>query len=267
MPKIEIPLQFILVGFLILGLSVFLGLYFFQKVEEPFVASQTNPQDLDIQLQACPSGTNSFSQNGDIICCDGDIVNAKCNGRTVCSVSSDTGSVQSCVSLLRKTLREKATRFCPRTLPNYFENKTTKVSGCTDGRRNTDGTAPETTTQPKCTIYTSFTENQNKLDSCENIRQRDTFRCPGGQTPTLISTNPNYPVLVQCTFNSINTPQPLICYSDKSYLDHLNVAKPDWRGSLTKEAKLAFCSNAQRYYLDRSLNDTDLASQEGPYIA
>ena len=129
-----------------------------------------------------------------------------------------------------------------------------------------DGTAPETTTQKKCTIYTTFTDNKNKLDSCDNIRQRDLFKCPGGQAAVLTSTNSNLPVLVQCTFSSSVTPQPLICYSDASYLEHLKVGSPDWRGTLTKDAKLAFCSNAQRYYLDRSLNDTDLNRLEGPYV-
>jgi hypothetical protein len=264
--KIEIPLQFFLVCFLILGVSVFLGALYLQKAEPFTDAASVSSSDYDIQLQACPSGSSSFNDKGDIFCCDGTIVNGLCNGRTVCSVSAEKPNMPSCVNLLRKELREKAGRFCPPSLPNYFEDSVKKTSGCTDGKRKVDGTTPLRADQKTCTIYSSYADNQNKMDSCDNIKRRDTYKCPSGKVATLVAPRSGKPVLVQCTFTSNTTPQPITCFSDDSYIDHLNAMVGDWRGTLTKESKLAFCSNAQRYYLDRSLTDQDLLYIEGPYV-
>lgn len=261
--NLQIPVPFFLVCGLILGLSVFLRSYFYSKTES-FVS--VPERDIDIQLQACPSGTTSFSEMEEINCCDGDIVDNRCNGRKVCSVSTEKPQLPSCVNLLRNQLRDKAIRFCPPTLPNYFENQKTNKKGCTDDRRTQDGTAPFVSTQKTCTIYSTFDENQNKLDSCSNIKQRDLFKCPNGEKATLISPKANLPALVQCSFTSSVTPQPLTCFSDESYLAHLNAGSGSWRGTLSNEAKLAFCSNAKRYYIDRSLSEADLLFIDGPFI-
>ena len=123
--KIELPLQFFLVCFLILGLSVFAGALYLQKVEPFQNAPNITPADNDIQIQACPSGTSSYSDKGDIYCCNGDIVNEKCNGNTICSVSLEKPGMPSCTNLLRQQLREKSVRFCPPSLKNYFEIRNT----------------------------------------------------------------------------------------------------------------------------------------------
>ncbi len=263
--KIVIPLQFFLVCILILGVSVFLGALYFQKAET-FQDISLTTDDTDIQLQACPSGTSSFNSKGDILCCDGSIVNEMCNGRTVCSVSDDKPSMPSCVNLTRKEMQKKANRFCPPTLPKYFEDPSKNQSGCTKGRRTTDGKAPLTTTQPKCTIYPSYEDNQIKLDSCNNMRQRDLFKCPGDKAPTLTSPRADKPALVQCTFTSNIDPQPLTCYSDQSFIAHLTaLLGNDWKQSLTRENKLSFCSTAKKYYIDRSISEEELDMIQGPY--
>jgi hypothetical protein len=244
--------------------SVFLGALYFQKAES-FKDIKLGTDDYDIQLQACPSGTSSYNSKGDILCCDGSIVNEMCNGRTVCSVSDDKPSMPSCVNLIRKTFKEKSNRFCPPTLPKFFEGPA--GSGCTNGRRTTDGKAPLTTSQAKCTIYTSFTDNQNKLDSCDNIKQKDLFVCPGTSRPTLTSPRSDKPALVQCTFTTNTDPQPFTCYSDKSLMDnYLAVLGPDWKKMMTKENKLSFCSTAKKYYIDRAISEEELELIEGPYV-
>lgn len=264
--KIVIPLQFFLVCLLILGVSVFLGALYYQKAES-FEDVKLGSDDYDIQLQACPSGTSSFNSKGDILCCDGSIVNEMCNGRTVCSVSDEKPSMPSCVNLTRKTFAEKANRFCPPTLPKFFEDTSKNSSGCTNGKRTSDGKAPLTTSQPKCTIYSSFKENQNKLDSCDNIKQKDLFKCPGGSKPILTSPRADKPALVQCTFTTNTDPQPLTCFSDKSLISHyLELLGPDWKKMMARENKLSFCSTAQKYYIDRSISEEELELIEGPYV-
>lgn len=263
--KIEIPLQFFLVCILILGVSVFIGVYYLQK-RETFVDVKAAPIDTDIQLQACPSGTTSFNKKGSILCCDGTIVNEMCNGRTVCSVSDETSTTPSCVNLLRKELSTKSLSMCPPSLPNYFQDKEKRIFGCTDGNRTPDGKAPFSSTQNTCKIYMSQEENLNKLDSCDNIKQKELFNCPQGKTPTLVSPRSDKPALVQCSFMTNTDPQPLVCYSDKSLMDHmLALLGPDWKKGLTREAKLSFCSTAQKYYIDRGISEEELELLEGPY--
>lgn len=262
--KLEIPLQFVLVCFLILGVSVFLGALYY-KESEPFVDMKLSQSDIDIQLQACPSGTSSYDEKGDIYCCEGDIVNERCNGRIVCSVSLDKENLPSCVNLLRKELREKGAKFCPPTLPFYFEDKQTKISGCTDKKRTADGKKPLEENQPKCILYGSASDTLNKLNSCENIKERDLYKCPEGKKAILTNPRPNRPVLVQCDFTTNVTPQPITCYSDTSLLNHLKEVSPGWRGTLDREAKLKFCSTAKAYYINRSITEEELQMIEGPF--
>ena len=99
--KVVIPLQTVLVAFLLLGISVLLTIIF--KEKKINVESFVESRDTDIQLQACPSGTQSFTQNGNTFCCDGDLQNGMCNGRTVCSLSSNSQQMPSCVTSVSYT--------------------------------------------------------------------------------------------------------------------------------------------------------------------
>ena len=264
--KIEISLQFFLVCLLILGVSVFLGALYYEKTEA-FQDVKLGADDYDIQVQACPSGTSSYNNKGDILCCDGAIVNELCNGRTVCSISDDKPSMPSCVNLTRTEFKTKANRFCPPTLPKYFEDLVKKESGCTNGKRTTDGKSPLTTSQAKCKIYANFEDNQNKLDSCDNIKQRDLFKCPGaGVKGILVSNSPGKPVTVQCTFSNTTDPQPRTCYSDKSLSDYfMAFYGSDWKKNMDRDTKLSFCSTAEKYYIDRAISEEELELIEGPY--
>lgn len=263
--KIEIPLQFFLVCLLILGVSVFIATFRLQKAET-FQDMKLNADDYDIQLQACPSGTTSYNNKGSILCCDGSIVNEMCNGRTVCSVSDNTAEMPSCVNVIRKEYKEKAIRFCPPSLPRYFEDKTKNIKGCTLGKRTADGKAPLVASQPKCTIYATQNDNLNKLDSCDNIKERDLFKCPGGSKGNLVSTVAGKPATVLCSFSNQTDPQPITCFSDNSLTNFLiSYYGNDWRKNLNRDTKLSFCSTAQKYYLDRSISEEELELMDGPY--
>ncbi len=243
---------------------MFLGAFYYSN-KESFVDGPITSQDTDIQIQACPSGTNLYSESGNILCCRGDIVDGTCNGITVCSTSMDKPTMPSCATLLRQEFQEKAVRFCPPTLPKYFEDPSKKIMGCTNGKRTSDGKGPLDPIQQTCNIYQSYTENLNKIDSCANIKQRDETKCPGGGKATLINTRSDTPALVQCSFASNTTPQPITCYGDKSALDYLSVAWPNWKGSLPNESKLMFCSTAEKYYINRSITSEELSLLDGPY--
>lgn len=251
--KVVIPLQTVLVAFLLLGISVFLAFVLkdSNKVREPFVATQTTAND--IQLQACPSGTQTYTEEGNTYCCDGDLQNGVCNGRTICSLSSDTGQLPSCLRLLRENLTDKGNRFCPSSIPNYYEKGLEK--GCTSGQRLYDGTAPKSkeSTTKTCKIYELEKDNQNKLDSCMNIKMQETVTCPQGNKAELVSLRQDLPAVLLCTIRPFGDPYPRSCYDDKSFTDYLNGTKQDWKTNMNFDETLQFCSKAKAFYIEKTL--------------
>lgn len=250
--KVVIPLQTVFVAFLLLGISVFIGVTFNSKTAaiEPF---QTSQSQSDIQLQACPPGTQTFNQEGDTLCCDGDLQNGQCNGRTVCSLSSNTDQMPSCLQLLRNNLRDKAVRFCPPTAQNYYEKGNEK--GCTSGLRTVDGSAPLSDGKPVkiCKIYSTDAENARKLDSCSNIKLQDTIKCPQGETPGLASLRSDLPAVLTCTIRPFGDPYPRNCYEDTTFTNYLNGTKEDWKSKMNFDEDLQFCSKAKAFYIDKTL--------------
>jgi len=268
--KITIPLQSLLFCLVLLGISVVLGSYFMieqSKKEEPFI--DVTAGNADIQLQACPPGTEALNNmtQGTVSCCDGTIVDGQCNGTTVCSLSIDTPTLPSCVVLLRQKFASKAAQFCPQSIPNYFENIKVQpnVQGCTAAARLPDGTAPavSTTPIPQCTIYQNRKDNDSKADSCQNIKLLSSVDCPGGGKASFAQGVPvDAPALIQCGFTVLKDPSPKTCFTDETYL---NFYKWSYGGTIPVSVysnmnynRLGFCSVAKKYYLDKSLSDEQL---------
>lgn len=264
--KIVIPLQILLVSVLVLGISVFL--MFFLKTKETYVdiTPQTN---LDIQLQACPSGTTPFDSKGDILCCRGDIVDGVCNGNTVCSVSSDTNSMRSCLQLLRKSLTQKAVKSCPPSMRNYFEDEAKKSKGCCSASRTPDGKKPRADVpgQRVCIIYDTEIKNLHNRDSCYNIKRVETSMCPQGGRPSLIvPQNEKHPAYLSCTLTSPSMPVPKICYEDKSFKEYLNSSFPSWKSDISENDILSFCSVAHSYYIKKSLPIQEIRKKKASLV-
>ena len=269
--KITIPLQTLLFCLLLLAITVVLGSYFMiekSKIEEPFFDATSG--NMDIQLQACPPGTESLNETtkGTVSCCDGTIVDGLCNGTTVCSLSTDSPTLPSCVNLLRKHFADKAAQFCPKSIPNYYEDVSVQPNkqGCTAGARTTNGSAPveSTTPMPRCTIYQNRKDNDNKVDSCQNIKAADNYRCPQGGRPQIVSLVPNLPVTLQCAISPGNGNMIKQCFEDTTWLQLL---KAYFNGeqylnqiNTNSGLRLQFCSIAKKYYLDKSLTDAQLNS-------
>ena len=268
--KITIPLQSLLFCLLLLAITVVLGSYFMiekSKMEEPFFDATSG--NMDIQLQACPPGTESLNETtkGTVSCCDGTIVDGLCNGTTVCSLSTDSPTLPSCVNLLRKRFADKAAQFCPKSIPNYYEDVSVQPNkqGCTAGARTTNGSAPveSTTPMPRCTIYQNRKDNDNKVDSCQTIKALAAVVCPGGGKASFTEgIPPDAPAVIQCGFTVSKDPAPKICWTDETYL---NFYKWSYGGTIPTGAysnmnynRLGFCSVAKKYYLDKSISDEQL---------
>lgn len=249
--KVVIPLQTVLVAIFLLGISVLLTIILKDKTTK--IESFVESRDTDIQLQACPSGTQSFTQNGNTLCCDGDLQNGMCNGRTVCSLSNNSQQMPSCVTLLRKELRDKSNRFCPPTIQNYFENG--KIRGCTTGSRTVDGKSlkQDGRAVKTCKVYELESDNLIKTDSCQNIKLQDKTVCPQGGKPALISLRSTLPAVLSCTVRPDGDPYPRTCYDDMTFTRYLTETKQDWKTNMNFDETLQFCSKARAYYIDKTL--------------
>ena len=114
----------------------------FKGSQDSKVAEGFSGTSEDIRVSGCPSSTTTFiNSKGHTICCDGPILDGKCSGREVCSLSQGA-NLPTCSEYKTAWLDEKGAKKCPRALPNYFENPN-GVGGCTSGPRNQDGSAPE----------------------------------------------------------------------------------------------------------------------------
>lgn len=303
--SLDLPATF-LYSFLILGTSIFIGMIYSRtsevKVKENFAVTPTAADDMtmrDITLQSCPAETTSFTANGITKCCNGDIINNKCNGTEICALSSST-ALPSCQELLKKSLQEKALQFCPTSLPRYFEtteNPNRKrndkpMKGCTASARSPDGKTVIDSTARKCFVYPTNNENLENADSCYNVRIAEAYKCPGTGKSAQIMNLGNGTILHSCSFvgsateqvniveNVVQTPRtriggrlippvqrtvtrtvtrtttkPVTCYSEISYNTMLLKNKTPVSSLATKEDLLNFCSVANQYYIQKSIND------------
>ena len=158
----------------------------------------------NIRMTSCPlSATSYITHDGDTNCCDGDIVNKKCNGRNICSLSpKPPAGMMSCSDWMNQEWARRSARFCMPSMPNYFgplhrDNKA--IEGCSESMTVDNGTEPQVPTAPRCKIYSSEGQDRSNLDSCYNARYLARL-APGGkpmqislpvsgQIPQCIDTN------------------------------------------------------------------------------
>ena len=188
---------------------------------EPFYASDKFDE---YYLTSCPAGYTSFyNNNGDIICCNGEVIVNKCIGDVQCTLNGKgTPNMPNCVKYIIENYRKKAETLCPANY-SYFEGDT---KGCTDGLLNNSLTGPLTDTQKVCKIYPTDVLNKNSMDSCYNQRMLEEANFGWGFTKKLVQIQTSTPVLVEISFMVAN--EPKTAYTRKSYEDYLNVAKPKW---------------------------------------
>jgi len=210
-------------------------------------------------LSSCPSGYNTFYNNGNIICCNGEIVGNKCIGDLQCTINGNgTPDMPNCITTILEDYAQKGKNVCPSSF-SYFEDKSKDVKGCTLGKLNDTLTGPRKFKQPTCTIYKSTELNHNSKDSCYNQKMLDDAKCFGNNcTKQLIQPIPNKPVLIGIGFTD-HTGMHKIAYTRKSYENYLNVVNPEWKNQgldLSKNINVAEVAKA--YYVDRTISENDI---------
>lgn len=196
---------------------------------EAFATQQTSRTEqpelpTTVRTYHCPPGSKYFvDKNGNSHCCAGTIRGLKCDGDIVCTMSPEKGGIPSCRAIELTIAADKATAVCPPSMPNYFQNFTTGYMGCTESALTASRDAPTNDAAPKCKIYKTDGENETKLDSCANIRDKELMKCvtPNCQKTVTILKEGKPVVIMQTYFAGESIPVPRMCSSKSSYERYL----------------------------------------------
>jgi hypothetical protein len=212
-------------------------------------------------LSSCPSGYKSFYNNdGNIVCCDGEIVANKCLSDNQCTLNgSGTPQLPNCTTLIQKMYSVKSKEYCSSSLPNYFEDISKNIKGCMSGSLNSTMTGPKDAKQPTCYIYPSVEQNINAKDSCSNQKQLDLAPCFGNNcTKEIVQPNVKAPPLVAIGFTDTSGMHRM-AYTKQSMENFLNVINKNWQNQgmdLSKNLNIAEVAKA--FYVDKTLSQSDV---------
>jgi hypothetical protein len=240
--------------FLILTTVSLLVLSYFllqKENREGFQVQQYSVQNLDINT--CPPfAVEIQTAKGYTDCCQGDMVDGKCNGTTFCTKSPAHDDIKTCQEAWREYFSKKGADFCPPTMPNYYEDvvNTSGPKGCSAGPITEDGKQPKDTTSKQCKVYPSEEDNKAKLDSCFAEKERAKVQCPAvnGTSPSAAFykdwRDQSKYLAITCDY-PFEIGMPTQCFDKKSVELALDTLYPNWRNDTYQVdwVKLNSCDN------------------------
>ncbi len=190
-----------------------------------------------LQINTCPTFAMEIqTTKGSTDCCQGDMVDGKCNGTTFCTKSPAYMGVPNCIDAWREYFTKKSSDICPSTIPNYYEDVTNPASqkGCSAGPISSDGKMPKDTTSKQCKIYTSEEDNKTKSDSCYVEKLRAKVQCPAiNRISPPAALYPDWRdkskyLAITCDY-PFEIGMPLQCFDRASVERYLDTVTPNWR--------------------------------------
>jgi hypothetical protein len=135
-----------------------------------FIKYYNNSPNEGFVVYSCPSNTTKYINNdGETNCCNGQIVDGRCTGNNVCSLSpTNTLKLPSCGDYTISLLRNAEKEYCFPEMPHYFASANGSLRGCSASVILPDGTAPADPGQLQCILYSTPALDKIKLDSCYN---------------------------------------------------------------------------------------------------
>lgn len=204
-------------------------------MNEGFANAPYSTNDLDINM--CPSFASEIqTAKGSTDCCQGDMVDGKCNGTTFCTKSPAYPGVPSCVDKWRDYFKDKGMNFCPPTMLNYYEDITNAsgAKGCSAGPISKDGKMPMDGSAKQCKVYASEGDNTDKIDSCYVEKMRAKIQCPvvNGSSPEAnVFFDPySKKILFECKY-PFELGMPDRCFEKNSLYSYFDKVWPSWRSS------------------------------------
>lgn len=195
----------------------------------------------NIVMTSCPPGAPQYvTPKGDTNCCEGDIVNNKCNGSAICSLSpSPPDGLQSCSDWMNKQWAERATRFCPSSMPNYYgpiqRVGSGKDEGCSRSPTANHGSKPQDITQARCKIYSKEMDEYSKLDSCFNRKALDAMTGTGNRS-IVPTSGDNVALLISTGVPADGSSVvPTTCYDYQRFIRYLEKTNDGLANMLKKD--------------------------------
>ena len=212
----------------------------------------------NVVLNFCPSwAPQTQTARGNTDCCEGDLVDGKCNGKTFCSLSPPHDGVVSCLTAWKKYYKDKSLSLCPNSMPNYYEDVKTKggVKGCSSSGIEESGVKPKVISAPSCKVYETEKENRTNNDSCYVEKESLKLTCPSfaGYTSIVEKTSvqeggkQKFGSFVCSYTNSLG--QRNSCNDEKSLIALWDRTNPNWRMDTSKYTQLE--SISCRTFVDR----------------
>lgn len=160
-----------IIWLLCVGITAILLAYFIKQ------SSHALPLKEGFAVYTCPSRTRSFiTDNGETLCCNGDIVDNECNGNLVCTLSPKSKSgLPTCSDYAAVEATRRGFGKCPSSIPNYFGSDAS-IEGCSVSIPTADGLQPSNPRQLKCFLYKTQAENEANFDSCYNVKKVEEAR-------------------------------------------------------------------------------------------
>jgi hypothetical protein len=253
--------KYIIFGLLIvMALLLIIHLYRKDNINEKFA----NPELPN--LQSCPASLNKYTSDVSINCCDGEVVQGKCQGEPVCTLSEKTDKLPRCIDWYKQYLDRMSKRHCPSYLKNFYEDdKLQKVGFCTNSPLNDKLRAPLNNDADKCNIHKTNTDNLKDPNSCLVKKMLDKMMVPTPMsTKSAILVLPNAPVVLQA--NYFDEMQSKTCMDRPTADAALDMVMPGWRNNTEFQQqfykKLQFCDVAKRR-LDARKEDPNYRSPLG----
>ena len=228
----------------------------------------------------CPASTATYiTPEGDTNCCDGDVVDNRCNGNDICSLSpSSPNGLMSCADWIIKEWTARSARFCTNSMPYYFgtmHRRSNEIQGCSASQCTSDGGSPQDPMQPTCKIYQTSVDDYGQIDSCFNAAALDKLQCPiTSATKDLVSTGIKNgilsPALLRCTYippNGSSLNVPVHCNDVARFETYINTTLDknssqyiDLIDKLIDTYSIkdvTFCPASKAYYVDGTLARKD----------
>jgi hypothetical protein len=199
-------------------------------------------------LNSCPDDLTRYTDGKAINCCEGEVKGGRCSGLPRCSLSG-TGNLPRCADYLRATGLDKATRFCPKSMPNYYSAD--GKGRCTNSAIKSDGSGPVEKNNKYCEIYKTPEENTNYPRSCYNQRRLDEFKVTITQKPVrkeVQSQGKNMPAFLYAIWQ--DGLKMKFCADRSSFETYLDVAMSGWRSGnnalyndmIKREGTIDYCN-------------------------
>lgn len=205
-------------------------------------------------ISFCPKFAPEIqTARGSTDCCEGELVDGKCKGKTFCTQSPTHDGITSCIDAWRGYFEKKSRDMCPQRMPYYYEDvkQVSGAKGCSQTVVDQTGVNPTNTGAPKCRIYDDANSNQTRGDSCYYEKKREKLQCP--YVPSthinakIKSDGNNQFQYLYCEYTNWAGGLPEFCGDDKTFQAYNDRTSPNWRTGSTAESTMdTFCSR----YLD-----------------